>query len=160
MCPVQLKSATLHLFQIEKQRFQDGHGQPVSCPAIACWVWGSQSQRLTAATIGWKEIQDFFFIKNIFQLQQMSSSLQQLSATQQQQLLARYFLSQYSLWSLPQPKINKIGPKKLSMTAKTKDWCWVKIALIHFYGFGLRAPSIFSLYRHKPDADHPLKWWF
>ena len=60
-------------------------------------------------------------------------------------------------WSLSQPKINKIGPKKLKMTAKTKDWCWVKIAFIHFYGFGLCAPSIFSPYRHKSDADHPLK---
>ena len=82
---------------------QDGHGQPVSRPAVACWVWRQQSHCISATTTGEEEeeeminkilsilrILQFFFL---LQLQQMSSSLQQLSASQQQQLLARWSLA-------------------------------------------------------------------
>ena len=81
---------------------QDGHGQPVSRPAVACWVWGQQSHCISATTTGEEEeeminkilsilrILQFFLL---LQLQQMSSSLQQLSASQQQQLLARWSLA-------------------------------------------------------------------
>ena len=34
---------------------QDGHGQPVSRPAVACWVWGQQSHCISATTTGEEE---------------------------------------------------------------------------------------------------------
>ena len=84
--------------KLHRKALQDGHGQPVSRPAVTCWVWGQQSHCISTTTTGEEEeeiinillsilriLQSFFLL----QLQQMSSSLQQLSASQQQQLLAR-----------------------------------------------------------------------
>ena len=93
--------------KIHRKALQDGHGQPVSRPAVACWVWGRQSHCISATTTGEEEEEiistkyfqswGFYKIFSKSQLQQMSSSLQQLSASQQQQLLARWSF----LWQIP-----------------------------------------------------------
>ena len=41
--------------KIHRKALQDGHGQPVSCPAVACWVWWQQSHRISATTTGEEE---------------------------------------------------------------------------------------------------------
>ena len=49
---------------------QDGHGQPVSCPAVACWVWGQQSHCISTTTTGKEEEQIINIILSILGISQ------------------------------------------------------------------------------------------
>ena len=65
---------------------QDGHGQPVSRPAVACWVWWQQSHRISATTTGEEEEEMINKILSILRILQFFSSF--AAATNEQQLAA------------------------------------------------------------------------
>ena len=65
---------------------QDGHGQPVSRSAVACWVWGQQSHCISATTTGEEEEEMINKILSILRILQFFSSF--AAATNEQQLAA------------------------------------------------------------------------
>ena len=72
--------------KLHRKALQDGHGQPVSRPAVACWVWGRQSHCISATTAGEEEEQIINKILSILRIFQ--KIFQIAAATNEQQLAA------------------------------------------------------------------------
>ena len=72
--------------RIHRKVLQDGHGQPVSRPAVACWVWGRQSHCISATTTGEEEEEIINKILPILRI--LQKIFQITAATNEQQLAA------------------------------------------------------------------------
>ena len=72
--------------KIHRKALQDGHGQPVSRPAVACWVWGQQSHCISATTTG--EEEEEIISTKYFQSWGFYNFFSFAAATNEQQLAA------------------------------------------------------------------------